>query len=313
MRRSAQTFSAGWLRTPCICLAVLFLWGSRPVFASDCQTPSDEMLARIEVYLSKRHIDPNNLDARPKVRSVVVVPNSCFWKLEVAVPDVKQPVTMYLSPDERFLTSAIYDLSIDPALEVARISKTVNDFLLRDASPTIAGRQSHIDLVEFSDLECPSCRRFSEWFDSLPADLKNQTTLRYKHFPLAQHPWARMASNYAACASTVSPTAFWLVVHRLFEMQDKITLESLRAEVINALGSNDESDVKALTACIDSDRGAAIVDRDIAAANQLAVSSTPTVFINGRRVTHIQSEKALEDLLRGTVNQKQQSDEITTK
>jgi protein-disulfide isomerase len=226
--------------------------------------------------------------------------------------DVKGPVTVYLSPDQRFITPALYDLAVDPAPEVASISREVNEFLLRDRSPSLAGSKSHINLVEFSDLQCPYCKRFSNWYDSLPDDLKSQTTLIYKHFPLPQHPWARMASIYAACLGTISPAAFWRLTHRLFEIQSEITVGSLNDEVFRVFGSGDDARVKALKVCVDSGAGSTLVDRDIATAKQLAVSATPTVFINGRRVMHIRSEEALEELIRSTLTQQAQLNEKST-
>jgi protein-disulfide isomerase len=281
-----------------LCLSILsaiLFCGKELAAASDCRPLTDEIQAHIENYLSHRHVDPNNVEAKPKIKSAALVPNSCFWKIEVELSDLRQPVIVYLSPDQRFVTSAVYDLTVDPELETAKIAWRVESSLMQEHSPSVVGSKSHISIVEFSDLECPFCKSFAGWYDSLPENLRSQTTLVYKHFPLPQHPWARDAAIYAARAERISPSQFWRVTHRLFDLQSQITTDSLEAEVFKTLAPGDE---KGLKTCAISGEGARIVDRDIALARQLAISATPTVFINGHRVMHIRSEKTLEDLIK---------------
>jgi protein-disulfide isomerase len=282
----------------CVSVVVILLSWTNVVMASECPPLTADMQTSIETYLSHRHIDPNNLDAKPKIKSATLVSNSCFWKMEVSVSDLRHPITLYLSPDQRFVTSMLYDLTVDPEAETAAITRQVNASLMRDPSPNLSGPKSHINLVEFSDFECPFCKRFSGWYESLPADLRSETTLVYKHLPLPQHPWARSAAIATACVSEIAPGSFWQVTHRLFETQSQITKESVEAEVIKALSPDEHGTAQQLKACIASGAGAEIVDRDIAMAKELSVTATPTVFINGQRISHIQSEKALEDVIR---------------
>jgi hypothetical protein len=193
----------------CVGIIVVVLFsGLNVVMASECPSLTADVQTSVETYLSRRHIDPNNLDAKPRIKSATLVSNSCFWKMEVTVSDLKQPITLYLSPDQRFVTSVLYDLTADPEAETAAIARQVDASLMRDPSPSLIGSKSYINLIEFSDLECPFCKNFSGWYESLPADLRNETTLVYKHLPLPQHPWARSAAIVTAFLAKLSPALF---------------------------------------------------------------------------------------------------------
>jgi len=52
-----------------------------------------------------------------------------------------------------------------------------------------------------------------------------------------------------------------------------------------------------LAACVTGGAGASVVDRDGTVARDLGVTSTPTVFLNGRRVLPLQSKEELQHLL----------------
>lgn len=87
---------------------------------AQCPALSKDAPVRITEYLAKRLI--SGQQATPTILSIDRVPNTCYRRLNLAIPGVTHQVVMYLSPDERFLTSALYDLASDPEKEVTRIS-----------------------------------------------------------------------------------------------------------------------------------------------------------------------------------------------
>jgi protein-disulfide isomerase len=206
-------------------------------------------------------------------------------------------MTLYLSPDQRFLTSTLYDLSTDPKEEVARVSADAERLLMRDDSPRLPGHDPHVTLVEFGDLQCPSCRRFADWYRSLPAELRDQTTLIFKHFPLTQHPWAQLAAQYSACANQQSPAAFWELANYLLTHQDEITAANVKDELNKAASQVPSINPVLLASCATGELGPTLVARDTAVAKELAVSHTPTLFINGRRAPPLHSEEDLRLLI----------------
>jgi protein-disulfide isomerase len=278
-----------------ILITVLFQF-ARCVRAAECPPASKDINARIEKYLSERLVSGS--DAKVSVVTVSLVPETCYRKFTIKVSGNPSEGVMYLSPDERFLTSTLYDLSVSPQQEVARISGSVEKLLMRDDSPQLAGKLPRVRLVEFGDLECPYTKLFTEWFDGLSTDMRDHVALVFKHLPLRQHPWAQKAATYSACAALQSSSAFWSLSESLLENQREITQENLKPIVAAELGKLGNLDLQEVFACATRGSGAVIVDRDVAVAQQLAVLSTPTLFINGKRALTPHSKEELEKLLR---------------
>ncbi len=92
--------------------------------------------------------------------------------------------------------------------------------------PTLA-KEDHITgaknptviLFEYSDYECPFCRRFHPTSKQALDEFKNEFALVYRHFPLESiHPKARPAAEAAECVAKLGgDTAFWKFTNYIFE------------------------------------------------------------------------------------------------
>lgn len=281
-------FGRNWLIPVILAIAV-------SANAADCPPLTKDASPRIISYLSQRLVSGTN--GSLSITSVEEVPTTCYHKISLAIPNTTTPAVFYLSPDERFLTPTLYDLSADPKAEVARIASNVEKLLMRDASPRYSAVHERMVLVEFGDLQCPYCKLFSEWFAALPDNLRSQTTLVFKHLPLPQHLWARPAAEYTACAWLQNSAAFWRLDNFLMAKQSEITPANLKEKILSALSGGPSLDQEELQSCAIKGEGAAIVDRDIKIANELAVRSTPTLFVGGRRAITPHSPEELRRLL----------------
>jgi len=264
--------------------------------ATQCPTLSKEGRERVESYIGQRLV--SGTAVKPLIKSAESLPESCYYKLSLTVNNAGRDFVMYLSPDERFLSSGLYDLSVDPELEVTRIADNVAKLLIRDKSPRFEGTEAKITMVEFVDFQCPYCKRFSDWYWDLPESLRSQITLIMKNLPLDQHPWARPAALYAVCADLQSPSAFREVSDFLFQEQSEITAANLKEKIGSGLRPRKTVDLQQLEACVSNKEASQILERDIGIAKQLNVSNTPTLFIDGRRVFRVSSADELQQLLK---------------
>ncbi len=278
----------------CACLVILAATTAR-LKASECPTLPPGINQRIEGYLSKRLVTGSNIT--PKVVSIEDVHGTCFRRIHISLSTGQSPVILFLSPDGRYLTSVVYDLEDDPTKEVARIASNVSNFLMRDRSPERSGNDPEITLVEFGDMQCPYCKRFSEWYEALPEMLRDKTTMVFKHLPLQQHVWAHSAALYGACINLQSQAAFWRFHDYVFDHQEQTTLDNLEATVWAALSGHSEVKIKEVKSCLEDGTGESIVKRDSAAAAALDVHSTPTIFIQGRRAMPLGSQQELRHLI----------------
>ncbi|OGY48888.1 MAG: hypothetical protein A3D39_01200 [Candidatus Buchananbacteria bacterium RIFCSPHIGHO2_02_FULL_39_17] len=81
-------------------------------------------------------------------------------------------------------------------------------------------RNAKISIVEYSDLECPFCKRHHPTMQKLIAEYGDQVNWVYRHFPLTSlHPKAPKEAEATECAGEQgSNDAFWKYVDRLFEI-----------------------------------------------------------------------------------------------
>ena len=138
-----------------------------------------------------------------------------------------------------------------------------------------------IVIVEYSDFQCPACRMAVEPLKNLLDVYPGKIRVIFKHYPLEMaHPWARSAARYAECAGKQGK--FWEMHDLLFEtQQDWYASQSAPDAKFEALAKKLKLD---LAACVKDPETDASVTRDIKDGDSRWVSSTPTFFVNGKRL-----------------------------
>lgn len=147
-------------------------------------------------------------------------------------------------------------------------------------SPALGRPDAPVTMVEFSDYQCPYCRRFFE--QTLPAIKKEYVDtgkLRYvfRDFPLDQiHPQARKAAEAAKCAGEQG--RYWEMHDALFRNQDDLTVPKLKEYAAGV-----PLDAAAFGACLDSGKFAREVERDQEDGAKAGVRGTPAFFVGTTR------------------------------
>jgi len=165
---------------------------------------------------------------------------------------------------------------------------------LKDA-PATGNLNGPITVVEFADFECPVCRNLHEALRGLLPKYA-QVRLVFKDFPLEQvHPWARTGALAGRCAFQQDPKAFWTMYDFLYDNQDLVSAENAWDKMVDYAGRA-RLNTDAFKACMTGPEAASAVDASIANAKLLEVTSTPTLFVNGRRIVGADPHQ-LEQLL----------------
>jgi protein-disulfide isomerase len=231
----------------------------------------------VEAYL--RHLyafgpDVQLVVAAPKESDI---PGLLETAIELKMGENTENAKLYVSKDGKYLIRGeVSELSKDPLAENrVRIQ-------LKDA-PSLGDPKAPVTLVEFSDFECPVCRSLH---DVLRGMLQKYPQVRvvFKDYPIeALHPWARTAALAGRCAYQQDPNAFWKLYDAIYDNQEIISAEnawSKMSEYAGQAGLNADT----FRACLAGPEAAAAVDASRANGQQLEVNSTPTIFVNGRRL-----------------------------
>jgi len=157
----------------------------------------------------------------------------------------------------------------------AELQKGVN-------GPTRGPATAPVTIVEFSDLQCPHCKEAEPIMDKLLGEEKN-VKLVYQNFPLPSHDWAQKAASYADCVGRSNNDAFWKFIGSVFESQSDINAANAD-EKLKVLA--DAAGVKGadIAACAAKPETTSRVEHSVALGKAVDVNSTPTVFVNGRKI-----------------------------
>jgi protein-disulfide isomerase len=151
--------------------------------------------------------------------------------------------------------------------------------------PSRGPADAPVTVVEFSDLQCPHCKDAQPTVDKLMAEEKN-ARLVFQNFPLASHDWAAKAAYYADCVGRNSNDAFWKFIQSVYDAQKEITATNAD-EKFTALAEQAGVKGSDIAACAAKPDTAGRVQHSLALGASLEVTSTPTLFINGRKISNV--------------------------
>jgi protein-disulfide isomerase len=151
--------------------------------------------------------------------------------------------------------------------------------------PSRGPSDAPVIVVEFSDLQCPHCKEAQPTIDKLMAEEKN-ARLVFQNFPLPSHDWAAKAAYYGDCIGRTSPDAFWKYVASVYAAQNDITAATAD-EKLTALAEQAGAKGTDTAACAAKPETVARVQRSVALGTALEVTGTPTLFINGRKISNV--------------------------
>jgi len=223
------------------------------------------------------------LDATAKL-SVGPLHSSKFANLEQTTVTLyagpqKQGREFFVTKNHRFLVVAnLFDLDVSPRVEALRgISLT--------DQPSQGPADAPVTIVEFADLECPSCARLHQVIEEdLIPKYGNKIRIVFKDFPLYQiHDWAVNGAVASQCVYEINPEAYVNFRSLVFQHQGSITGANARGALIQYGGEAGVDGAK-LAGCLDARATLPRVEASLREGQSLTISSTPTCFINGRTV-----------------------------
>ncbi len=151
-------------------------------------------------------------------------------------------------------------------------------------SPVRGPAAAPVTIVEFSDFQCPFCKRSEATVVELRKKYGDKIRVVWKDEPLPFHPRAEPAAEVAREARAQRGDAgFWDAHDALFDVQPKLEDEDL-AGVAQKLGMN----VGKVKDAIKAHRHKKGIDADADLADDLDATGTPHFFINGRRLVGAQ-------------------------
>ena len=154
------------------------------------------------------------------------------------------------------------------------------------SKPLFGNKDASVKIVEYADLQCPACRSFHPVIKKILQEYGQNISLEFKQFPLSMHKNAFLAAQASECAN--DQDKFIEFVDIAYARQDEFDNKKSNNVASNAfkdfakqLGLDET-----FNDCLDSGVKSSVVRFELAEANQLGLSGTPTIFVNGNKVSN---------------------------
>ena len=151
--------------------------------------------------------------------------------------------------------------------------------LLLQGEPALGSSNAPLTIVEFSDFECPYCRRFHEQvLPSLKREYIDKGLVRFIHkdLPLPFHQQAKPAAAAARCAG--EQNRYWDLYGALFNQQT-----CLECKGVVGIAEELRLDTSALQACMQREATETLIKANLSEAKLHNIRATPTFVIGPSR------------------------------
>lgn len=154
------------------------------------------------------------------------------------------------------------------------------------ASDHIRGaNNAQVTMIEYSDMECPFCKRFHPTTQQVLKEYDGKVRLVYRHFPLSFHANAQKEAEASECAAELGGNdKFWEYLDKIFERTTSggtgIAVDSL-VPLAKEIGLNDTK----FKTCLDSGKYAPAIQTSLSEGQKAGIDGTPgTIFLakNGK-------------------------------
>ena len=213
-------------------------------------------------------------------------------------PKGEQRGLFYVMPDEKHAIAGgdMMPFGADPFAPARKILAKANGIPRGPANAPVT-------VVEFGDLECPACKQAQPAMNQLIA-AEPDVRFIFQSYPLEKmHPWSLLGAKYAQCVARQSEEDFWKFIANVYDNQESITAmlpasaksaEEAMAQAGPAIGKKLEelagqsgANPTQVAACVSEASTLEKINQSIALGNELDITGTPTVFINGRRIQNV--------------------------
>ncbi len=269
-----------------IAAGVVLMWPGRPRAAA-AATPSTSV--RMVAYPSVRVVFVTGLAIVALAAAQLFLLGLKTWRRQVDI----------LAESNKALTAALHRLKGDADLHFRNWQSATQRAIAIDADDPArigAGAQAGhatLDVVVFSDFECPMCARFAEFVESQAQPLfAGHLKVIFKHYPIDRscNDRASQTMHKHACEGVALVEAaralagndgFWRAHDYVYKHRDALAAGRLTPQMTAAAIGVDAG---ALTAATQSEQMRRRVAEDVDQAKVAEVRGTPAVFVEGKLV-----------------------------
>jgi protein-disulfide isomerase len=170
-------------------------------------------------------------------------------------------------------------------------------------SPSRGDANAPVVIQEFSDFQCPFCRRAEPTLQGLEKEFKGSIRIVWRHMPLPFHKYAQLAAEASEeVLAQKGHAAFWTYHDMLYEAQSEP--DGLERVNLDNLADKLGLDMARFKAALDQHIHQAKVQEDTDAANTIGINGTPAFVINDYYLSGAQPAPAFKKLIKRALSDK---------
>lgn len=202
-----------------------------------------------------------------------------------------------------YMVVDIYDNGNGTVADYALIVQSIDTRSFREARHSIGADDAAYVIRVYSDFECPYCAMFEQ--QGMPIvrgllDDRDDVRFEYHHFPLRSHPNAALVAEASECVATLTgEDNFWAFHDLVFQNQTAWAGSSNALPILLDYAHDIGADHPALRSCIiNGDEAQEVAESYNHAISEIQVTGTPTIYVNGVRLSDYSSTEAFERAMR---------------
>jgi len=159
-------------------------------------------------------------------------------------------------------------------------------------------KSAKLTIIEYSDLECPFCKKFHPTMQQIIEAYPGQVVWVYRHFPLDSiHSKSRTESNASECAyEQGGDTTFWKYMDKIFEITP--ANNGLDLTKLSTVASDFGLNMTKFKTCLQNDTYAQKIQSQYESGVKAGVEGTPASFITTKdgRYAQIMGAESFESI-----------------
>lgn len=250
------------------------------------QNITKQRLIEVEIESNVETPSPQEVDAFYEANKVQIAAQMPGTKAQ-ALPQVRQ----YMIDSSRNRYRNMLVGSLRRGYKIATNLDPLRTDIVTAGHPSHGPAGAPVTIVEFADFECPYCGGLYPTLKLVERNYPDRVRFVFRQFPLVNiHPRAQKAAEASLCAN--EQQRFWEFHDSMYTNQAQLEVPALKQRAVTL-----RMNAAAFNTCLDSGKHAETIRKDQDESRKAGVTSTPTMFINGRLLSGNQPYTVIRDII----------------